>query len=60
MLDCNIFPGLGQDYLTTEVNMFLLPVQENDSDDGLTKAGLDRFSYRQNSFDLLCIASYDH
>lgn len=48
MLDCNIFPGLGQDYLTTEVNMFLLPVQENDSDDGLTKAGLDRFSYRQN------------
>ncbi|TNN02427.1 protein SMG9 [Takifugu rubripes] len=38
MLDCNIFPGLGQDYLTTEVNMFLLPVQENDSDDGLTKA----------------------
>ena len=44
MLDCNIFPGLGQDYLTTEVNMFLLPVQENDSDDGLTKAGLDHFS----------------
>lgn len=44
MLDCNIFPGLGQDYLTTEVNMFLLPVQENDSDDGLTKAGLAHFS----------------
>lgn len=44
MLDCNIFPGLGQDYLTTEVNMFLLPVQDNDSDDSLTKAGLDHIS----------------
>lgn len=40
MLDCSIFPGLGQDYLATEVNMFLLPVQENDGDDNLTKAGL--------------------
>uniref|UniRef100_A0A673AYU1 Nonsense-mediated mRNA decay factor SMG9 n=1 Tax=Sphaeramia orbicularis TaxID=375764 RepID=A0A673AYU1_9TELE len=39
MLDCNIFPGLGQDYLATEVNMFLLPVQENDGEDSLTKAG---------------------
>ncbi|XP_061919183.1 nonsense-mediated mRNA decay factor SMG9 isoform X1 [Entelurus aequoreus] len=39
MLDCNIFPGLGQNYLTTEVNMFLLPMQDNDSDDNLTKAG---------------------
>ncbi|XP_067457989.1 nonsense-mediated mRNA decay factor SMG9 isoform X2 [Thunnus thynnus] len=39
MLDCNIFPGLGQDYLDTEVNMFLLPVQENDGEDNLTKAG---------------------
>lgn len=39
MLDCNVFPGLGQDYLTTEVNMFLLPVQENDGEDNLTKAG---------------------
>lgn len=39
MLDCNIFPGLGQDYLATEVNMFLLPVQENDGEDNLTKAG---------------------
>ncbi|TMS11105.1 Protein SMG9 [Larimichthys crocea] len=39
MLDCSIFPGLGQDYLATEVNMFLLPVQENDGDDNLTKAG---------------------
>lgn len=49
MLDCNIFPGLGQDYLTSEVNMFLLPVQENDSDDVLTKAGLQTISpKRQN------------
>ncbi|KAI3360908.1 hypothetical protein L3Q82_013120 [Scortum barcoo] len=39
MLDCNIFPGLGQDFLATEVNMFLLPVQENDGEDNLTKAG---------------------
>lgn len=39
MLDCNIFPGLGQDYLDTEVNMFLLPMQENDGEDNLTKAG---------------------
>lgn len=44
MLDCNIFPGLGQDYLATEVNMFVLPVQENDSDDSLTKAGWDHIS----------------
>lgn len=57
MLDCNIFPGLGQDYLTTEVNMFLLPVQENDSDDSLTKAGLAHFS---SSFDLLYIISHGH
>lgn len=39
MLDCNVFPGLKHEYLATEVNMFLLPVQENDSDDNLTKAG---------------------
>lgn len=38
MLDCNIFPGLGHDYLGTEVNMFLLPVQEPE-EDNLTKAG---------------------
>lgn len=43
MLDCNIFPGLGQDYLATEVNMFLLPVQENDGEDNLTKAGYRSF-----------------
>uniref|UniRef100_A0A672HXT5 SMG9 nonsense mediated mRNA decay factor n=1 Tax=Salarias fasciatus TaxID=181472 RepID=A0A672HXT5_SALFA len=28
MLDCNILPGLGQDFLSPEVNMFLLHVQE--------------------------------
>uniref|UniRef100_A0A8D2ZFR4 Nonsense-mediated mRNA decay factor SMG9 n=1 Tax=Scophthalmus maximus TaxID=52904 RepID=A0A8D2ZFR4_SCOMX len=39
MLDCNIFPGLGPDYLSPEVNMFLLPVQESDGEDNLTKAG---------------------
>ncbi|XP_039868743.1 protein SMG9-like isoform X1 [Simochromis diagramma] len=33
MLEGSVFPGLGQDYLTTEVNMFLLPVQENDGED---------------------------
>ena len=44
MLDCNIFPGLGQDYLDTEVNMFLLPVQENDGEDNLTKAGHREFN----------------
>lgn len=61
MLDCNIFPGLGQDYLTTEVNMFLLPVQENDSDDGLTKAGLlISLLKRQKSLDLFYIASRSH
>lgn len=45
MLDCNIFPGLGQDYLATEVNMFLLPVQENDGEDNLTKAGYSSFVF---------------
>ncbi|KAM6936704.1 nonsense-mediated mRNA decay factor SMG9-like [Lycodopsis pacificus] len=39
MLDCNMFPGLEQDYLATEVNMFLLPMQENDGEDNLTEAG---------------------
>uniref|UniRef100_A0A8C6VU44 Nonsense-mediated mRNA decay factor SMG9 n=1 Tax=Nothobranchius furzeri TaxID=105023 RepID=A0A8C6VU44_NOTFU len=39
MLECNIFPGLEQEYLDTEVNMFFLPVQENDGDDNLNKAG---------------------
>ncbi|MBN3304513.1 nonsense-mediated mRNA decay factor SMG9 [Amia ocellicauda] len=39
MLDCNIFPGLGRAYLDTEVNLFLLPVLENEGDDALTRAG---------------------
>ncbi|MED6272710.1 smg-9, nonsense mediated mRNA decay factor, partial [Characodon lateralis] len=39
MLDCNIVPGLTQEYLDAEVNMFLLPVQENDGEDNLNKAG---------------------
>lgn len=43
MLDCNLFPGLGQDFLSTEVNMFLLPVQENEGEDNLTKAGAQEF-----------------
>ena len=43
MLDCNIFPGLGADYLSPEVNMFLLPVQENDGEENLTKAGYKDF-----------------
>lgn len=39
MLDCNVFPGLGHDYLGMEVNMFILPVQENDGEENLMKAG---------------------
>uniref|UniRef100_A0A8B9JSB8 Nonsense-mediated mRNA decay factor SMG9 n=1 Tax=Astyanax mexicanus TaxID=7994 RepID=A0A8B9JSB8_ASTMX len=39
MLDCNIFPGLERDYLGTEVNLFLLPLLENDGDEALTRAG---------------------
>ncbi|XP_030640442.1 protein SMG9 [Chanos chanos] len=39
MLDCNIFPGLGRDYLETEVNLFLLPMLENEGEDALTRAG---------------------
>lgn len=45
MLDCNIFPGLGPDYLSPEVNMFLLPVQESDGEDNLTKAGYREFIF---------------
>lgn len=41
MLDCNIFPGLDRDYLEHEVNLFLLPILENDGDDALTRAGLN-------------------
>lgn len=44
MLDCNIFPGLPQEYLDTEVNMFLLPVQENDGEENLNKAGWLKFA----------------
>uniref|UniRef100_A0A8C2HXK6 Nonsense-mediated mRNA decay factor SMG9 n=1 Tax=Cyprinus carpio TaxID=7962 RepID=A0A8C2HXK6_CYPCA len=39
MLDCNVFPGLNRDYLETEVNLFLLPMMENDGEDALTRAG---------------------
>ncbi|XDV40228.1 hypothetical protein PO909_009353 [Leuciscus waleckii] len=39
MLDCNIFPGLSRDYLEAEVNLFLLPMMENDGEDALTRAG---------------------
>lgn len=43
MLDCNIFPGLSRDYLEAEVNLFLLPMMENDGEDALTRAGQKRF-----------------
>ncbi|CAL8247831.1 unnamed protein product [Lota lota] len=39
MLDCNMFPGLGRKYLESEVNLFLLPPQDSEGDEGLTKAG---------------------
>ncbi|XP_066539516.1 nonsense-mediated mRNA decay factor SMG9 [Hoplias malabaricus] len=39
MLDCNVFPGLERDYLGTEVNLFLLPILENDGDEALLRAG---------------------
>jgi hypothetical protein len=43
MLDCNIFPGLDRDYLETEVNMFLLPLMENEGEDAQTKAGQSKY-----------------
>uniref|UniRef100_A0A672HY20 SMG9 nonsense mediated mRNA decay factor n=1 Tax=Salarias fasciatus TaxID=181472 RepID=A0A672HY20_SALFA len=43
MLDCNIFPGLGQDFLSPEVNMFLFPMQEIDGEDNQTKTGLGTY-----------------
>ena len=43
MLDCNIFTGLDRDYLETEVNMFLLPLMENEGEDALTKAGQSKY-----------------
>ncbi|KAJ3598219.1 hypothetical protein NHX12_001730 [Muraenolepis orangiensis] len=39
MLDCNMFPGLARKYLESEVNLFLLPPQDSEGDDGLAKAG---------------------
>lgn len=45
MLDCNVFPGLDRDYLGTEVNLFLLPILENDGDEALTRAGQKIFSF---------------
>lgn len=45
MLDCNIFPGLDRDYFESEVNLFLLPILENDGDEALTRAGLNFFVF---------------
>ncbi|XP_068098106.1 nonsense-mediated mRNA decay factor SMG9 [Hyperolius riggenbachi] len=39
MLDCNIFPGLPYDFLESEVNLFLIPVMETDTDETISKAG---------------------
>uniref|UniRef100_A0A673J767 Nonsense-mediated mRNA decay factor SMG9 n=1 Tax=Sinocyclocheilus rhinocerous TaxID=307959 RepID=A0A673J767_9TELE len=33
------YKGLNRDYLETEVNLFLLPMMENDGEDALTRAG---------------------
>ncbi|KAJ6663626.1 hypothetical protein lerEdw1_009705 [Lerista edwardsae] len=41
MLECNIFPGLPQSYLDSEVNLFLLPFMDADSDDALPRAGTE-------------------
>ncbi|KAG8143416.1 hypothetical protein E2320_000645 [Naja naja] len=38
MLECNIFPGLPQSYLDTEVNLFLLPFMDSETDDVLPRA----------------------
>ncbi|XP_070621104.1 nonsense-mediated mRNA decay factor SMG9 [Erythrolamprus reginae] len=38
MLECNIFPGLPQSYLDTEVNLFLLPFMDSETDDLLPRA----------------------
>lgn len=48
MLDCNIFPGLSRDYLEAEVNLFLLPMMENDGEDALTRAGQKKIVVRLN------------
>ncbi|XP_078064984.1 nonsense-mediated mRNA decay factor SMG9-like [Mustelus asterias] len=39
MLDCNIFPGLSNDFLESEVNLFLLPVMESEVEENLVRAG---------------------
>ncbi|XP_075185332.1 nonsense-mediated mRNA decay factor SMG9 isoform X2 [Anomaloglossus baeobatrachus] len=39
MLDCNIFPGLSYDFLESEVNLFLIPSMENDTDETVPRAG---------------------
>ncbi|KAM4651856.1 nonsense-mediated mRNA decay factor SMG9 isoform 1-T2 [Discoglossus pictus] len=39
MLDCNIFPGLPYDFLESEVNLFLIPTMESDSDETISRAG---------------------
>lgn len=39
MLDCNIFPGLPYDFLESEVNLFLIPTMENDTDETISRAG---------------------
>ncbi|XP_053307959.1 nonsense-mediated mRNA decay factor SMG9 [Spea bombifrons] len=39
MVDCNIFPGLPYDFLESEVNLFLVPTMDTDTDDNITRAG---------------------
>ncbi|CAB1442657.1 unnamed protein product [Pleuronectes platessa] len=48
MLNCSIFTGHGADYLSPEVNMFLLPVQENDGEENQTQAGPGTYSALHN------------
>ncbi|CAK6971086.1 protein SMG9 isoform X3 [Scomber scombrus] len=50
VLHCSIFPGLRQDCLDTEVNGFLRPMQKNDGEDNVTKAGSGTYTL----FSLLC------
>ncbi|XP_069803235.1 nonsense-mediated mRNA decay factor SMG9 isoform X2 [Dendropsophus ebraccatus] len=39
MLDSNIFPGLPYDFLESEVNLFLIPTMENDTDESISRPG---------------------
>ncbi|XP_029432440.1 protein SMG9 isoform X1 [Rhinatrema bivittatum] len=39
MLECNIFPGLTSEYLESEVNLFLLPFMDSESDETVSRAG---------------------